>query len=106
MERLRRGQKVQNYETKRKDGTLIDVSVTVSLVMTRGGEITGASAVARDITERKQASVCRAACGISDHPKGSYECRKAFGSTAISIRLARSSAGLETTIEDNGSGFE
>ena len=61
MERLRRGEKVENYETKRKrkDGTVIDVSVTVSLIRMRGGEIVGASAVARDITERKQAEAAR-----------------------------------------------
>jgi PAS domain S-box-containing protein len=61
MERLRRGEKVDHYETKRqrKDGTVIDVSVTVSVIKTRGGEIIGASAVARDITERKQAEAAR-----------------------------------------------
>jgi PAS domain S-box-containing protein len=61
MERLRRGEKVEHFETKRqrKDGTVIDVSVTVSLIKTRGGEIIGASAVARDITERKQTEAAR-----------------------------------------------
>ena len=61
MKRLRRGEKVEHYETKRrrKDGTVIDVSVTVSLIKTRSGEIIGASAVARDITERKQAEAAR-----------------------------------------------
>jgi PAS domain S-box-containing protein len=61
MERLRRGEKVEHFETKRqrKDGTIIDVSVTVSLIKTRGGEIIGASAVARDISERKQAEAAR-----------------------------------------------
>ena len=61
MERLRRGEKVEHYETKRqrKDGTVIDVSVTVSPIKTRSGEIIGASAVARDITERRQAEAAR-----------------------------------------------
>ena len=61
MKRLRRGEKVEHFETKRqrKDGTVIDVSVTVSLIKTRDGEIIGASAVARDITERKQAEADR-----------------------------------------------
>lgn len=61
MERLRRGEKVEHFETKRqrKDGTVIDVSVTVSLIKTRGGEIIGASAVARDITGRKQSEAAR-----------------------------------------------
>jgi signal transduction histidine kinase len=61
MERIRRGEKVEHYETKRqrKDGTIIDVSVTVSPVKTRDGDVIGASAVARDITERKQAEAAR-----------------------------------------------
>jgi signal transduction histidine kinase len=58
MERIRRGQNVEHYETKRrrKDGTVLDVSLAVSPIRTPEGEIVGASAVARDITERKQTS--------------------------------------------------
>jgi PAS domain S-box-containing protein len=60
MECIRRGEKVEHYETKRqrKDGSIIDVSVTVSPIK-RHGMIIGASAVARDITERKQAEGAR-----------------------------------------------
>jgi len=52
-----RGQIVENYETIRakKDGRLLDVSLTVSPVRNLTGEITGASVIARDITEQKQA---------------------------------------------------
>jgi two-component system sensor histidine kinase UhpB len=61
IERIRRGEQVDHYETKRlrKDGTVIDVSVSVSPIKTRHGEIVGASAVARDITERKQVEDAR-----------------------------------------------
>jgi signal transduction histidine kinase len=61
MERLRRGEKVEHFETKhqRKDGTVIDVSVTVSLIKTWSGDIIGVSAVARDITGRKQVESAR-----------------------------------------------
>jgi len=54
--RLRRGEVVEHYETKRqrKDGTIIDVSVTDSPIKNRAGEMIGASLVARDITERKR----------------------------------------------------
>jgi PAS domain S-box-containing protein len=57
MERIRHGKKVEHYETKRrrKDGTVIDVSLAVSPIKTPDGETVGASAVARNITERKQA---------------------------------------------------
>jgi PAS domain S-box-containing protein len=55
--RIRRGESVQHYETvrQRKDGTLLDISLTVSPIFDRQGRIVGASKVARDITERIQA---------------------------------------------------
>jgi len=58
MERIRRGQKVEHYETKRrrKDGTVIDVSLAVSPIQNPDGVTVGASAVARNITDRKQAA--------------------------------------------------
>ena len=54
--RIRRGERVEHFETVRlrKDGRLIDVSVTVSPIRNSTGEIIGASKVARDITERKR----------------------------------------------------
>lgn len=52
---LKKGESVDHFETKRltKDGRLIDVSVTISPVMDKLGQIIGASKIARDITERK-----------------------------------------------------
>jgi len=57
MKQLRRGQRFESYETTRvhKDGHLIDVSVTISPVKDKSGKIVGASAIARDISKRKQA---------------------------------------------------
>ena len=59
LERVRRGERVDHYETKRrtKDGRIIDVSLTVSPVRDADGNIIGASKVARDITEQKRAAV-------------------------------------------------
>ena len=56
-ERIKRGERVEHYETvrQRKDGNLIDVSLTVSPVKNAQGKIIGASKVSRDITERKHA---------------------------------------------------
>lgn len=56
LERLRRGEKWDHYETKRrrKDGTVIDVAVTISPIKSHSGEVTAASIVARDITDRKR----------------------------------------------------
>jgi len=56
VERLRRGERVDHFETVRvrKDGTLLDLSLTISPVKDAAGRVVGASKVARDITERKQ----------------------------------------------------
>src|SRR6476659_3909053 len=55
--RVRRGERVDHYDTvrRRKDGSLIDISLTVSPLKDADGRIVGASKIARDITERKQA---------------------------------------------------
>jgi PAS domain S-box-containing protein len=57
LEKIRHGEKIKHYETKRrrKDGQLIDVSLTVSPIKNTSGEIIGASTIARNITERKKA---------------------------------------------------
>ena len=54
--RIRRGARIDHYETvrQRKDGSLIDVSLTVSPLKDAQGRIIGASKIARDITERKR----------------------------------------------------
>jgi two-component system sensor histidine kinase VicK len=54
MARIRRGERVDHYETTRvrKDGTFLTVSVTVSPLKESSGAIIGASAIARDISER------------------------------------------------------
>ena len=56
MERIRRGERVEHYETVclRKDGSRIDVSVSVSHIIGRGGKLLGASAIVRDVTEGKR----------------------------------------------------
>jgi PAS domain S-box-containing protein len=55
--RIARGESVDHFETVRvrKDGKRIDISVTVSPLKDGRGKVTGASKIARDITERKQA---------------------------------------------------
>jgi PAS domain S-box-containing protein len=54
--RVKRGERVDSYDTirTRKDGTVIDVSLTVSPVRDSSGLLIGASRIARDITERKR----------------------------------------------------
>jgi PAS domain S-box-containing protein len=57
LERIRRGESIDHYETvrRRKDGTLLDISLSVSPITDENGRIVGASKIARDITERKEA---------------------------------------------------
>lgn len=57
LEKIRRGEVVDHYETvrKRKDGSLIDISLTVSPLRDSTGRIVGASKIARNISERKRA---------------------------------------------------
>jgi len=56
LSRIRAGERIESYETirRRKDGTNIHVSITVSPVRNRQGEIVGASKIARDITQAKE----------------------------------------------------
>ncbi|MDP2729979.1 MAG: PAS domain S-box protein [Dehalococcoidales bacterium] len=58
IERVRSGINVERYETQRqrKDGSLVDVAVTVSPVRDTEGRLIGLSAIDRDITSEKQAS--------------------------------------------------
>jgi PAS domain S-box-containing protein len=55
--RLRAGERIEHYETIRvaKDGRLIDISLTVSPIKGPNGQIVGASKIARDITDQRQA---------------------------------------------------
>ena len=56
LERLRRGERIEHFETVRqsKHGRLIDISLAISPVRDRTGRIVGASKIARDITHSKQ----------------------------------------------------
>ena len=56
-EMIKQGENIHNYETSRlrKDGTVIDVSLTLSPVFDASGKLVAISAITRDITEKKQA---------------------------------------------------
>jgi PAS domain S-box-containing protein len=57
LERLKRGERIDHFETKRltKDGRLLDISLSISPVKNSKGVIIGASKIARDITAQKRA---------------------------------------------------
>jgi PAS domain S-box-containing protein len=53
--RIRRGERIEHYETvrRRKDGSTVDISLSVSPIRSRDGRIIGASKIARDISDRR-----------------------------------------------------
>ena len=57
LDRLRRGESIESYETVRcrKDGRLVDISLTISPIIDDEGHTVGASKIARDIGDRKRA---------------------------------------------------
>jgi PAS domain S-box-containing protein len=57
LERIKRGERIDHYETirQRKDGSKLDISLTVSPIKDAAGKIVGASKIARDITDGKRA---------------------------------------------------
>jgi PAS domain S-box-containing protein len=62
IERIHRGERVHHFETlrRRKDGSVLPISLTISPIRDPDGVVVGASKIARDITERKQAEAERA----------------------------------------------
>lgn len=55
--RIRRGERIEHFDTirRRKDGSLVDISLSVSPLRNARGEIVGASKIARDVTEHRRA---------------------------------------------------
>lgn len=56
LSKIRAGQRIEHYETvrRRKDGTLLDVSITVSPIRNAAGQVIGGSKILRDISQRKR----------------------------------------------------
>jgi two-component system, chemotaxis family, CheB/CheR fusion protein len=56
LDRIRRGERVDHFETvrRRKDGSLINISLTISPITDETGRVVGASKIARDVTEQKR----------------------------------------------------
>jgi PAS domain S-box-containing protein len=56
IERIKKGERVDHFDTvrRRKDGTPVDVSLTISPIKNNKGQVVGASKIARDITERRR----------------------------------------------------
>ncbi len=88
VERLRRGESLEHFETvrRRKDGGLVEVSMSYSPVRDGDGRLSGVSVIARDVTERKRAEAAvreaearlgaivhhSPACVFAKDPRGRY----------------------------------
>jgi len=101
LDRLKRGEVIEHLETVRVrgDGTAIDVSVTLSPIKDAFGTITGASAIARDITQRKRAEETgRALAEVGRMLTGTLDIDEAAGrvvSAVLGLFKARRSALFE-----------
>ncbi len=71
LEKIKRGERIEHFETvrRRKDGTLLDVALTVSPIKDREGRIIGVSKIGRDISERKRSekALLEAQEGLNRH---------------------------------------
>jgi PAS domain S-box-containing protein len=97
--RIRRGERIDHYETvrRRKDGSLIVVSLSVSPVRDAEGQIIGASKTARDITEQKQSQEQIATLAR----EAEHRSKNLLATVQATVRLSQSETpdGLKQAIE-------
>jgi PAS domain S-box-containing protein len=97
--KIRRGERVQHFETvrRRKDGSHVDISLTISPVRDEDGRIIGASKIARDITESRMAAE-RQTLILREM---NHRIKNLFALTAGLVMLsARGTASIEDLIAD------
>jgi PAS domain S-box-containing protein len=99
LSRIRRGERIDHFETirRRKDGTLFQISLTVSPVKNAEGRIIGASKIARDVTEQKQSREQIATLAREVEHRG----KNLLASVQAIVNLSRSDTtrGLKDAIE-------
>ena len=99
IERIRRGQRIEHYETvrQRKHGSLINISLSVSPIKNAAGKIVGASKIARDITERKRAEAQISALAR----EAEHRAKNVLANVQAAVRLSQSDTpdGLKKVIE-------
>jgi PAS domain S-box-containing protein len=102
LNRIRRGEKVDHYETirRRKDGSLVEISLMVSPVKDAEGRIVGASKIARDITERRRAEEQRQLLLREMNHRVKNLFSLASGVVTLSARSAETPDGLATAVRE------
>ncbi|GGC93225.1 PAS domain S-box protein [Chelatococcus reniformis] len=100
--RIHAGERVDHFETirRRKDGTLLDISLTISPVRSNDGRIVGASKVARDITERRRAAERQALLLREMHHRIKNLFAVAGGIITLAARTADSPASLARAMKE------
>jgi PAS domain S-box-containing protein len=100
--RIGRGERVEDFETVRqhKDGRLIDISLTVSPVKDSDGNIVGASKIARNISDRKQAREQQALLLREMSHRVKNLVAVASGLMAMSARHAKTPEALSSAVRD------
>jgi len=111
LSRLRRGERIEHYETVRlsKDGRRLDISLTISPLRDSKGRIIGASKIARDITARKQSEAALVALKNqlqeADQRKDEFlamlahELRNPLAAISNSLQLLRLDDGLSPSVD-------
>jgi PAS domain S-box-containing protein len=86
--RVRSGQRVEHYQTirQRKDGSLIDISLTMSPILNADGKVVGASKIARDVTDNKRSE----AQIISLAHEAEHRTKNILATVSAMVRLSRS----------------
>lgn len=100
--RIRRGEAVEHYETvrQRKDGSLVEISLTVSPVRDEEGRVIGASKIARDISERRRAAEQQQLLLREMDHRVKNLFTLASGLVALSARSAKTPRELVAAIQD------
>jgi PAS domain S-box-containing protein len=100
LSKIRSGQRIDHYETvrRRKDGSLFDISLTVSPVRGPDGKIIGASKVARDISEHKRTQQQRELLLREMDHRIKNLFALASGLVALSVRSATTAQDLAHTV--------
>jgi len=102
LRRIRRGERVEHFDTvrRRKDGSLIDIGLTISPIRNTAGQIVGASKVARDITERRRAQERRDLLLREMDHRIKNLFTLAGGIVTLSARSAETSAELASAVRE------
>jgi PAS domain S-box-containing protein len=102
IERIRRGERIDHYETvrRRKDGTLVEISLTVSPLKDTDGRVIGASNISRDISERRHAEEQERLLLREMNHRVKNLFSLASGVVSLSARSARTAAELADMVSE------